>query len=73
MARDEVLPGWNWKRITQARKLLLQEGLIQLVCDRKLTAHGCLPAQYRFAANWGDAQKGGGGPVTLPPKMGGWL
>lgn len=48
MERDEVIPGWPWKRYMRARDLLIQANLVEKVSRFKSTRYGRIPAQYRL-------------------------
>jgi hypothetical protein len=63
MARDDSIPGWNWKRYMRARDLLLLAGFIEKVAAFKSTRDGRTPAQYRLSTFTGA----GAVPVTLGP------
>jgi hypothetical protein len=54
MQAAQVIPGWNWKRITRARNVLLKVGLVELASARTQTRNGRLPAQYRLVTRTAD-------------------
>ena len=53
MARDEVIPGWPWKRYMRARDLLIQANLLEKVSRFKCTRDGRIAAQYRLPPSGG--------------------
>ena len=46
MQREQTIPGWHAKRIVAARDLLLKEGKIEKVAERRKVHSGWMPARY---------------------------
>jgi len=48
MSRNDVIPGWSWKRYMRARDLLIAAKLLEKVSSFQLTRGGRRGAQYRL-------------------------
>lgn len=53
MQREQVIPGWNWKRYSAALKLLLAAGLVTMVSKHQpIPGGGGRAALYSFPSQW---------------------